>query len=275
MMGIDHFNSKDELQRKINSLNRDGAIIIDNILSRDYMDKVQGELRPFFDKIGKFDESDFNGYKTLRVSSLLSISESSCKLVEHKNILKLADSILLQNCLNYRVGSLTGIEIHPGETKQVLHRDDAIYPIRIPGLQMQISVMWALTDFNAKNGATRVALGSHKDLEVPGGSIEYQSDEKLEIIESQAIMSKGSVLIYLGNTLHGGGANSSNETRSGIVNTYALGWLRQEENQYLNVPREIAKNYSKKIQQLLGYQMHRTLGGFQYPDGRWFENDDE
>jgi ectoine hydroxylase-related dioxygenase (phytanoyl-CoA dioxygenase family) len=88
-------------------------------------------------------------------------------------------------------------------------------------------------------------------------------------------MSKGSVLIYLGNTLHGGGANSSNETRSGIVNTYALGWLRQEENQYLNVPREIAKNYSKKIQQLLGYQMHRTLGGFQYPDGRWFENDDE
>ena len=275
MMGIDHFNSKDELQRKINSLNRDGAIIIDNILSRDYMDKVQNELRPFFDKIGKLDESDFNGYKTLRVSSLLSFSESSCKLVEHKNILKLADSILLQNCLNYRVGSLTGIEIHPGETKQVLHRDDAIYPIRIPGLQMQISVMWALTDFTAKNGATRVALGSHKDLEVPGGSIEYQSDEKLEIIESQAIMSKGSVLIYLGNTLHGGGANSSNETRSGIVNTYALGWLRQEENQYLNVPREIAKNYSKKIQQLLGYQMHRTLGGFQYPDGRWFENDDE
>ena len=275
MMGIDHFNSKDELQRKINSLNRDGAIIIDNILSRDYMDKVQSELRPFFDKIGKFDESDFNGYKTLRVSSLLSFSESSCKLVEHKNILKLADSILLQNCLNYRVGSLTGIEIHPGETEQVLHRDDAIYPIRIPGLQMQISVMWALTDFTAKNGATRVALGSHKDLEVPGGSIEYQSDEKLEIIESQAIMSKGSVLIYLGNTLHGGGANSSNEIRSGIVNTYALGWLRQEENQYLNVPREIAKNYSKKIQQLLGYQMHRTLGGFQYPDGRWFENDDE
>ena len=275
MMGIDHFNSKDELQRKINSLNRDGAIIIDNILSRDYMDKVQSELRPFFDKIGKFDESDFNGYKTLRVSSLLSFSESSCKLVEHKNILKLADSILLQNCLNYRVGSLTGIEIHPGETEQVLHRDDAIYPIRIPGLQMQISVMWALTDFTATNGATRVALGSHKDLEVPGGSIEYQSDEKLEIIESQAIMSKGSVLIYLGNTLHGGGANSSNEIRSGIVNTYALGWLRQEENQYLNVPREIAKNYSKKIQQLLGYQMHRTLGGFQYPDGRWFENDDE
>ena len=85
-------------------------------------------------------------------------------------------------------------------------------------------------------------------------------------------MSKGSVLFYLGTTWHGGGANRTERSRAGLINTYALGWLRQEENQYLNVPREIAQKHSKIIQRLMGYQLHRTLGAFQHSDGTWFEN---
>jgi hypothetical protein len=57
-----------------------------------------------------------------------------------------------------------------------------------------------------------------------------------------------------------------------LINTYALGWLRQEENQYLNVPREIAEQHSEVIRKLMGYQMHRTLGAYQYPDGTWSKN---
>jgi ectoine hydroxylase-related dioxygenase (phytanoyl-CoA dioxygenase family) len=76
----------------------------------------------------------------------------------------------------------------------------------------------------------------------------------------------------LGATLHGGGANRADKPRAGLINTYALGWLRQEENQYLNVPREIAEQHSKTIQRLMGYQMHRTLGAFQHPDGTWFKD---
>ena len=87
-------------------------------------------------------------------------------------------------------------------------------------------------------------------------------------------MSKGSVLFYMGTTLHGGGANRSSATRTGLINTYALGWLRQEENQYLNVPREIADRHSKEIRDLMGYNMHRTLGSYQNPDGTWITNDD-
>ncbi len=187
----------------------------------------------------------------------------------------MVDAILLEHCLNYRIGSLTAMEIHPGETDQYLHVDDGIYPVRMPGMQLQVSAMWALQDFTEENGATRVALGSHVDQ----GTNRYYnrqeefdgaSDSPDEVV--QAVMPKGSVLFYMGTTLHGGGANRSDKPRAGLINTYALGWLRQEENQYLNVPREIAEQHSETIQKLMGYQMHRTLGAYQYPDGTWSKN---
>jgi ectoine hydroxylase-related dioxygenase (phytanoyl-CoA dioxygenase family) len=49
-------------------------------------------------------------------------------------------------------------------------------------------------------------------------------------------MPKGSVVIYLGSTLHGGGATAVTP-RKAVVNTYCLGWLRQEENQYLTLTK--------------------------------------
>ena len=80
------------------------------------------------------------------------------------------------------------------------------------------------------------------------------------------------MLLYLGSTLHGGGANRSEAPRAGLVNTYSLGWLRQEENQYLNVPREIADSYPETIRHLMGYRSHGLLGAWQNPDGSWVED---
>jgi ectoine hydroxylase-related dioxygenase (phytanoyl-CoA dioxygenase family) len=62
------------------------------------------------------------------------------------------------------------------------------------------------------------------------------------------------VLLYTGSLYHGGGANRSNETRYGLNITYARSWLRQEENQYLTVPLEIARELPESLQRLIGYQ---------------------
>ena len=277
-MPIEYFNPDANTADVVSALQRDGAAIVKNQVEPELVEAVHAELRKPFDEVGKCDESDFNGYNTLRVSGILAISQTSAKLVSHPRVMEVADSILLKHCYNYRIGSLTGVEIYPGETDQVLHADDGIYPIRIPGTQFQISAMWALDDFTKENGATRVALGSHLVF----STYSYQSDENIKYFNPdakkydhntvQAVMPKGSVLFYMGSTQHGGGANRSDKPRAGLINTYALGWLRQEENQYLNVPREIAEQYPEIIQRLLGYQLHRTLGSFQYPDGTWFEN---
>ena len=274
-MPLEYFNPDADTADVIAALKRDGAVVVKDQIAPKLADAVLAELREPFDKVGKCDESDFNGYSTLRVSGVLGVSPTSAELVAHPRVLEVADAILLEHCLNYRIGSLTAIEIHPGESEQYLHTDDGIYPLRIPGVQFQVSAMWALEDFTEENGATRVSLGSHVDQ---GSSLNYTQQREYDGASDipddivQAVMPKGSILFYLGTTLHGGGANRSDKPRAGLINTYALGWLRQEENQYLNVPREIAEKHSKTIQRLMGYQMHRTLGAFQQTDGTWFQN---
>ncbi len=274
-MPLKYFDPNVDTADVVQAIRRDGAAVVTNQVAPELADAVLAELRTPFDDVGQFDESDFNGYTTLRVSGILAISPTSPELVAHPRVLEVADAILLEHCLNYRIGSLTAIEIHPGETDQYMHVDDGIYPVRMPGMQLQISAMWALQDFTEENGATRVALGSHVEQNTDRyynreKKTDGASDNHDEIV--QAVMPKGSVLFYLGTTWHGGGANRTDKPRAGLINTYALGWLRQEENQYLNVPRAIAEQHSETIQKLMGYQLHRTLGAFQHPDGTWFKS---
>ena len=42
--------------------------------------------------------------------------------------------------------------------------------------------------------------------------------------------------------------------------SYSLGWLRQEENQYIDVPGEIARTLDKQVRDLVGYRMHLGIG---------------
>ena len=60
--------------------------------------------------------------------------------------------------------------------------------------------------------------------------------------------------------MHGAGANVSDESRDGIVLTYSAAWLRQEENQYLDVPQEVAEGLSPELQLMLGFRMNGALG---------------
>ena len=267
-MPLEYFEADADNAGIIAALKRDGAAVVRNQVSDELADAVLADLREPFDEVGRFDESDFNGYKTLRVSAILRDSTRSAEMVAHQRVMDIADAFLLKHCNNYRIGSLTAIEILPGETDQYLHTDDSIYPLRIPGMQLQISAMWALNDFTVENGATRVVLGSH--LETDPDKY-YNRESNAEDPEDcvQAVMPKGSLLLYLGTTWHGGGANRTDKPRAGLINTYALGWLRQEENMYLQVPREIAEAYPETIRNLLGYQKHRTLGAYQNPDGSW------
>ena len=113
--------------------------------------------------------------------------------------------------------------------------------------------MWALSDFTADNGGTQLVPGSHQwpDDRTPHAH---------EVINAE--MSAGSVLIYLGGTLHGGGENVSATARTGLALQYSLGWLRQEENQYLAHPPEVAKNFSETLRRLIGYNYGGSYLGF-------------
>ncbi len=260
-MSLTSYDRDTSTAEVVEGLRRDGAVIIRDPVHPKTTDRVLRELRGHFDRDGTMFETDFNGYQTLRLNAVLARSRTSAELIGHARVMEVADAILLPHCSSYQLGSATGIEIAPGERQQELHRDDDIYPVRLPGMETQLGALWALNDFTTENGATCVIPGSHRvsDLSASAGDV------------VQATMPKGSLLLYMGSTIHGGGANRSDRSRACLINTYSLGWLRQEENQYLSVPRETAMSYPEHIQRLMGYQAHSpTLGTYPGdPDGYW------
>ena len=230
-------------------LRRDGAVIIKNLAEPELINAVSAELMDEFDADRGTEHSGFDGSLTLRCSaSLLRAAPSAAHLMDHDMLIAIADAILLPHCATYQLGSMTGIEIHPGEKAQPLHRDDSLYPIEISGLELQIGVMWALDDFTEENGGTRVVPNSHR----------FMRSWHLPDISAweSTVMPAGSALFYLGSTWHGGGANNSTAPRAGLINTYSLGWLRQESNHYLELPSSTAVQFTPRQRALLGYTAH-------------------
>ena len=262
-MALATFGANAPLGEVLAVMHRDGAVILTDMLPAATMAQAAAEMRERFDTQGRRSESDFNGYRTLRIGGVLGYAPTTAQIIGHPRVLEIADAVLLPFCQNYRIGSTTGIEILPGEADQVLHRDDTIYPLHsLPGLETQIGVMWSFCDFTAENGATRVIPGSHRH------SDPWPPDEAGLV---QAEMPTGSALFYMGSTWHGGGANRSDAPRMGLINTYSLGWLRQETNQYLAVPPEIAAQYPPRIRRLIGYARHSPILGFGRAEGVWVD----
>ena len=63
------------------------------------------------------------------------------------------------------------------------------------------------------------------------------------------------------------GITPAGEDRIGLNITYSLGWLRQEENQYLSTPPELAKSLPRELQELIGYAMGQYALGYYSPPG--------
>lgn len=254
--GISHADISAHLQR-------DGAVIVENFVSDDLIDRILSELRPIIEaKRQKTKELISHvanalgpalGARTARVSGLFAKSKAFTELALNNTVHSVAADWLLPNCANYMLNVTQLIEIGPGEAAQFLHRDDLIWPHPYPKPEMEVTFIFALNDFTRENGATCVVPGSHLWHR-------ERTPEPHEI--TQAAMKRGSVLCYTGSVIHGGGPNSTESGyRMGLLLQFALGWLRQEENQYVTYPPDVARTLPTEVQALIGYQPHGTYLG--------------
>jgi ectoine hydroxylase-related dioxygenase (phytanoyl-CoA dioxygenase family) len=196
---------------------------------------------------------DFEGHRTRRVYGLFAKTRSLDALALHPVVLALLDRVLG----HYQLSAPAGICIGPGESAQPLHPDDAIYPMPRPHPQVVVNVMWPLQPFTEANGTTRFVAGSHRwGDERPGPDTPTES----------VPLAPGSALVSLGSVWHGGGANTTDTARLGVVMHYAASWLRPVENHVLVVPPALAATLPVRLQELLGYNIHPPFIG--YVDGR-------
>jgi ectoine hydroxylase-related dioxygenase (phytanoyl-CoA dioxygenase family) len=238
-------------------LERDGAVIVSGLATSATMDRVRDELAPWLElPVDKspLGNDRFKGLKTLRTSSLIAKSAACRELVMTPRVHEVLELVLGPQCSAYQLTWTQAIRIAPGEVAQVAHRDTNMYPFARPGPECFVNTIWALTDFTKQNGATVVYPGSQRwdDARTPQPSDEVTC----------AQMERGSVVLYYGSAYHGGGANQTDGDRIGVGFAYTLGWLRQEENQYLACPRELAATFPQALQELMGYAGHFPFLGW-------------
>ncbi len=228
-----------------------GYIVIED-LAPDLTARAFAELAPQIEA-APFGSTEFLGLRTKRLGSLFRRSMAAREMVVHPTVMALCDRLLLPHCARYQLNFSGVMHLEPGADGQTLHRDGVLYPLLHPHPPMVMPVMWALSDFTAENGGTQIAPGSHlwDHDRVPFTD---------EVVSAE--MPAGSALIYTGGLYHGGGPNRGNSARTGMALQYSLGWLRQEENQYLANPPEVAKDYPERLQRLIGYDFGGPYLGF-------------
>ncbi len=236
-------------------LRRDGALILKDVLTPEEVARVLAETMPYIEATD-CGRDDFTGRKTTRTGALVARSAGCRDMVANKTIVGGAEEFLKPFCERIQLHLTQVIRIRPGQPKQQIHRDRWAWGTYLKDVEPQFNTIWAITDFTRENGATQVCPGSLD------WSDDYQpKDEEIGYAEMKA----GSVLVYTGGVFHGGGANVSAGDRIGINITYTLGWLRQEENQYLSCPPEIARTLPPELQALIGYTMGSYALGYYTP----------
>lgn len=239
------------------ALEADGAVILRDMLEPQARAHLVEQLTPYIDAT-PMGNDDFTGRKTQRTGALVARVPACRGLVTDTRILDAAQTFLAPYTERILLHLTQTIHIHPEQGAQILHRDRLAWGTHLPAsIEPQLNTIWALTDFNCANGATRVVPGSHR----------WPWQRRAEEHEiTQAEMSAGSLLLYTGSVLHSGGENQSQSARLGLNITYCLGWLRTEENQYLSCPPSVARELEPELQELLGYtQGNYALGYYSDP----------
>jgi len=226
-------------------LRSDGYVILRDLFSRDAVRDLNEALQPWFDVTPR-GRGDFEGTATQRVYNLLAKIPAVHPLVTNPVVLELVRERLGPGV---QLSIAQAVRILPGESEQALHTDDLPFPIPKPHQPVVVNAMWAVTEFTRANGATRLVPGSQASPEVPAESGCVFAE-----------MEPGSVLVWDGSVFHGGGANSSGGDRVGVTVNYNASWLRQQENQYLSIPRAVLDGMSDELKRLIGYELFGVLG---------------
>lgn len=180
--------------------------------------------------------------KTLRAHNLLAKTRAVDYLFLDERIRALIKGVLGPRV---QINVTTLFNLLPGETKQLLHQDDGLWPLARPHPHFVCNALIALDDFDIENGATHIVPYSHKwhDRDV---------DQNVETL--QVTMRAGTMLMWAGSLWHGGGANTSTDReRLGFFMSHNVAYLRPQEIQLLAVPRDVVLQLPKHLQRLLGY----------------------
>jgi len=240
-------------ERALPRLLKDGYAVVSQALRPELITALASDLARSF-QATPFCQGRFYGGRTKRFGGLLKRSAVAEALVMHPQILDVAAAVLGLHCDRFQLNLTQALALYPGQGSQPPHRDEDMWGGPKGGMEYLLNVMWPLTPFRQANGATLVYPGSQNGRGARGPLSPPVAVE----------MEPGDALLFLGSTLHGGGANRTETVRQGVIVSYALGWLKPFENQWLVYPPAVARTFSPELAAMVGYRQHRpNLGNYE------------
>ncbi|TFH22797.1 MAG: mitomycin antibiotic biosynthesis protein [Myxococcales bacterium] len=245
-------------------LDRAGGVIVEGVYGEDTLARIDGEIAPHLERADPGMRhlnpalNFFFGDKTRHVAGLASKSFTfASEVLCESTILGVCDLVLGPSCASYQLNVGHLLDRGPGAETQFLHRDEDVWiHLPRPHAEVEMASITALDDFTEEVGATLVVPGSHR-------WVRGREPEPHELAVAE--MPRGSVVVYLGSTIHGAGANVTDRRRRGLHVSYVVGWLRTEENNDLATPPEVARKLPRRAQEILGYSVHDAIesaGGY-------------
>ena len=233
-----------------------GYLILDRAVSTETLAKACADLNDCFTR-APFCDGLFYGHTTKRFGRLLSRLTEPEAFVLHPRVMALVRGALGDEAVQLNLSQ--AIEIHPGAPVQTPHRDHDMWRCaKIRPTTYMVNVMWALDDFTVDNGATRIwPRSNHGDWDL---TLPAEDDAR------SAAAPAGSAIVFLGQTLHSGGANRSDRPRRGMIFSYCLDWLLPDENPWLAYPPEVAGRFSAELADMAGYR--QRFAGLNNFEGR-------
>ena len=222
-----------------------GCCVIESAVDPSVMDDIAVELEPYAVD-GAFGVGDFEGRQTRRTGAVVLRSPTYRSIARDPSLIAACDHVL-GDATAWGLSSTELIEIFPGQGGQALHRDQWKYDFVDLPIEVEVNAMWAVTDFTEENGATRVVPGSHRHPN------DLRPDASTETAVAE--MPKGSLLLYLGRTYHGGGRNHSDEVRIGLSLQHSVSWVARGEQFLLECPPDVVKDWDDDLVRFVGYQM--------------------
>jgi ectoine hydroxylase-related dioxygenase (phytanoyl-CoA dioxygenase family) len=251
-------DDQQRVDRAVSDVKRQGYGIIEGFLSPERLESIREEMAPVFDMTTERDAASggrYQGMQTVHVHNIFAKTRAVDGIAIDPVLLMAIEGVL---GAQFQMSVGTAMCPDPGVDSQGLHQDDGHYPLPRPRPPFIANTLIALDDFTEANGATRIVPGSHlwtKPL---------NPDEDVICAEMPA----GSLLVFDGALWHAGGGNSTeNQRRRSINLNFNLSWLRQQENQYIGIPRDTWLGMPERLQRLLGFQKVNFLyGSVDYTD---------
>lgn len=187
-----------------------------------------------------------------RLWTLVNKGEDFLDLLNHPIIDEMIPWFLGEHAI---ITTYTANIARPGNQPMQLHTDQIAVQPPIRDMAFGMNIMFYLEDVTEANGGTRVYPGSHLGQIAPPDIFTVEGTVA-------AAAPAGSALVFESRLWHATGPNRETAGERPVILLFFMrSFIRQQENNFLSLRKEVWPKLSDRVKRMLGFYTTGALGG--------------